>query len=135
MRVIKSNNKIKFTIQKDNIMASPYYNPNYKQPTNPYLVGQNQMTVGVPTTTTANSGTGLFDMFSPSNPNLGSNIGNTGLLLGGLGGLYSAFSAKDYYDQTSDILDQQMGLYQQELDRRNNTRQGYSTAFSDAQGA
>jgi len=87
-------------------------------------------TVTKPYPTPASNSTG---MFSPSNPNFGSNIGNTGLLMNGLGGLYSAFSAKDYYDQTSDILDQQMGLYQQEIDRRNKTRDSYSTAFS--QGA
>jgi hypothetical protein len=114
-------------------MASPYYNPNYRQPTNPYLVGQNNMSLGVAPTTTTGTNTGLFNMFSPSNPSFGSNIGGAGQLLGGIGGLYSAFTAKDYYDQTSDILDQQMGLYEQELDRRNKTRESYSTAFS--QGA
>ena len=96
------------------------------RPVGPYKSGVDAIT---PTTMNETS-TGLFDMFSPSNPNFGSNIGGAGQLLGGLGGLYQAYTGKQYYDQMGDYLDKQMGLYQQEIDRRNKTRESYAHAFN-----
>ena len=76
------------------------------------------------------SGSGFKDFFTGSNA--GNNLQGLGGMLSGVSGIYSAMKSKDYYDDMSNIMNRQMGLYERELDRRNNTRQGYSTAFSGA---
>jgi hypothetical protein len=83
-----------------------------------------------PTTATATGSNGLWSQLTGNS--LGSNMLGIGSLMGGLGGLYGAYNAKNYYDDMSGMLDRQMGLYEQEVDRRNKTRDSYSNAFSSA---
>ena len=89
--------------------------------------------VKAPTITpAAKGGDSLWSQLTGGGNNLGSNMLGIGSLMGGLGGLYGAYNAKNYYDDMSGMLDRQMGLYESEVDRRNKTRDSYSNAFSSA---
>jgi len=124
---------------------------------NPYQIGQQGLydSIKLPQQTMSNVNPypSVFQSTNSANitPNGGSNAGSNSLfdwignnpgtsLMGlgyatqGLGNLYGTLTMADYFKDASSALDKQQGLYENEIARRNQTRESYGSAFSDAQG-
>jgi len=76
-----------------------------------------------------NTNNGLFGSLTATEalPFVNSGIG-AGL------GLYQLYNTNRYLDNVGDALNRQQGLYEDEIARRNQTRESYGSAFSDAKG-